>query len=61
MNVKIMFNIIASIFDYNPNVATCMKPEMWKRFVSLSEILYELFFIYLTMTFLCLVQAKFEA
>ena len=43
MNVKIMFNIIASIFDYNPNVATCMKPEMWKRLVSLSEILYELF------------------
>ncbi|CAB4021240.1 eukaryotic translation initiation factor 3 subunit C-like [Paramuricea clavata] len=30
MSVKIMFNIIASIFDYNPNVATCMKPEMWK-------------------------------
>ncbi|XP_046841238.1 eukaryotic translation initiation factor 3 subunit C-like [Xenia sp. Carnegie-2017] len=30
MSVKIMFNIIASIFDYNPNAATCMKSEMWK-------------------------------
>lgn len=30
MAVKIGFNIIAAIFDYNPNIATCMKPEMWE-------------------------------
>ena len=36
MNAKIMLNIIASIFDYNPNVATCMKTEMWKRSVQSS-------------------------
>ncbi|KXJ27749.1 eukaryotic translation initiation factor 3 subunit C-like protein [Exaiptasia diaphana] len=29
MTAKLMFNIISSIFDYNPNVATCMKAEMW--------------------------------
>ena len=29
MDVKILFNICAAIYDYNPNIATCMKPEMW--------------------------------
>ena len=33
MTVKLLFNIISSIFDYNPNVATCMKPEMWQEWV----------------------------
>ncbi|XP_078361505.1 eukaryotic translation initiation factor 3 subunit C-like [Oculina patagonica] len=31
MTVKLLFNIISSIFDYNPNVATCMKAEMWQE------------------------------
>ncbi|XP_048581794.1 eukaryotic translation initiation factor 3 subunit C isoform X2 [Nematostella vectensis] len=31
MTVKLMFNIISSIFDYNPNVATCMKADMWQQ------------------------------
>lgn len=26
---KIMFNIMAAIFDYNPNIATCMRSDMW--------------------------------
>lgn len=30
MDVKILFNICAAIYDYNPNIATCMKPEMWE-------------------------------
>lgn len=30
MSVKIMFNIVAAIYDYNPNIATCMKAEMWE-------------------------------
>lgn len=30
MSVKIGFNIVAAIFDYNPNIATCMKPDMWE-------------------------------
>ncbi|XP_006896687.1 PREDICTED: eukaryotic translation initiation factor 3 subunit C-like [Elephantulus edwardii] len=29
--VKIKFNIIASLYDYNPNLATYMKPEMWQK------------------------------
>ncbi|XP_078681381.1 eukaryotic translation initiation factor 3 subunit C-like [Branchiostoma floridae x Branchiostoma belcheri] len=34
MTVKILFNIIASIFDYNPNIATCMKDEMWAKCIT---------------------------
>ncbi|XP_025093059.1 eukaryotic translation initiation factor 3 subunit C-like isoform X2 [Pomacea canaliculata] len=30
MHVKILFNIMAAIFDYNPNIATCMRNEMWE-------------------------------
>eukprot|EP00745_Piridium_sociabile_P042388 TRINITY_DN85371_c0_g1_i1.p1 TRINITY_DN85371_c0_g1~~TRINITY_DN85371_c0_g1_i1.p1 ORF type:complete len:942 (-),score=320.40 TRINITY_DN85371_c0_g1_i1:456-3281(-) len=29
MHIKILFNITAAIFDYNPNIATCMRSEMW--------------------------------
>lgn len=29
--VKICFNILAAIYDYNPNIATCMKGEMWEQ------------------------------
>lgn len=31
MEVKILFGIIGAFFDYNPNVATCMKNEMWEK------------------------------
>ncbi|RUS82412.1 hypothetical protein EGW08_009864 [Elysia chlorotica] len=31
LSVKICFNIMAAIYDYNPNIATCMKPEMWEK------------------------------
>lgn len=31
MACKIMFSIIAAIYDYNPNIATNMKPEMWQN------------------------------
>ncbi len=31
IDLKILFNIIAAIYDYNPNIATCMKPEMWEQ------------------------------
>jgi len=31
IDVKILFNVIAAIYDYNPNIATCMKPEMWEQ------------------------------
>jgi len=30
VSVKIGFNILAGIYDYNPNIATCMKGEMWE-------------------------------
>ena len=29
IDLKVLFNITAAIYDYNPNVATCMKPDMW--------------------------------
>lgn len=31
--VKICFNIMAAIYDYNPNIATCMKNDMWEKLV----------------------------
>lgn len=31
VQVKIMFNIVAAVFDYNPNIATCMRSEMWDK------------------------------
>lgn len=30
INVKLLFSIIGAIFDYNPNIATCMKTSMWE-------------------------------
>ena len=41
MDMKVLFNITAAIYDYNPNVATCMKPDMWAKYVF---ILYSRFF-----------------
>lgn len=29
--LKIVFAVVASIFDYNPNIATCMKLDMWHK------------------------------
>ncbi|GIY08831.1 eukaryotic translation initiation factor 3 subunit C [Caerostris extrusa] len=29
--LKIIFAIISAIFDYNPNIATCMRGEMWQK------------------------------
>ena len=31
LDAKILFNIIAAIFDYNPNIATSMKSEMFEK------------------------------
>uniref|UniRef100_A0A8C5EC65 Eukaryotic translation initiation factor 3 subunit C n=1 Tax=Gouania willdenowi TaxID=441366 RepID=A0A8C5EC65_GOUWI len=43
--VKIKFNIIASLYDYNPNLAAFMKPDMWKKCLDcineLLDILFE--------------------
>ena len=30
ISVKLSFNIIAAIYDYNPNIATHMRSEMWE-------------------------------
>ncbi|XP_041347425.1 eukaryotic translation initiation factor 3 subunit C-like isoform X3 [Gigantopelta aegis] len=40
--VKIMFNIMAAIFDYNPNIATCMRNEMWTYCMSAMKELLDL-------------------
>lgn len=31
ISMKIMFHIISAIYDYNPNIATCMRTEMWEK------------------------------
>ncbi|CAM4313787.1 unnamed protein product, partial [Lepidochelys olivacea] len=44
MDLKIKFNIVASLYDYNPNLATYMKPEMWRKCLdSIDELLDMLF------------------
>ncbi|XP_036429200.1 eukaryotic translation initiation factor 3 subunit C isoform X1 [Colossoma macropomum] len=42
--VKIKFNIIASLYDYNPNLATFMKPEMWKKCLDCIDELLDILF-----------------
>ena len=42
VQVKIMFNIVAAIFDYNPNIATCMRNEMWETCIKNVEELLDL-------------------
>lgn len=29
--LKIVFAVVSAIFDYNPNIATCMKLDMWNK------------------------------
>jgi len=35
LDCKILFAIVAAIFDYNPNIATSMKADMWEKYVLL--------------------------
>ncbi|XP_064331545.1 eukaryotic translation initiation factor 3 subunit C-like [Phalacrocorax carbo] len=44
LEVKIKFNIIASLYDYNPNLATYMKPEMWQKCLGCIEELLDVLF-----------------
>ena len=38
IDVKLLFNIIAAIFNYNPNIATCMKGEVFEKCIASSRI-----------------------
>ncbi|KFM61367.1 Eukaryotic translation initiation factor 3 subunit C, partial [Stegodyphus mimosarum] len=40
--LKIMFAIIAAIFDYNPNIATCMKGDMWQKCLDYINMLLDI-------------------
>lgn len=40
--LKIMFAIIAAIYDYNPNIATCMKADMWQKCLDYINILLDI-------------------
>ncbi|XP_046343350.1 eukaryotic translation initiation factor 3 subunit C-like isoform X2 [Haliotis rufescens] len=40
--VKIMFNIVSAIFDYNPNIATCMRSEVWESCLDNVQILLDM-------------------
>ncbi|XP_076120905.1 eukaryotic translation initiation factor 3 subunit C isoform X5 [Alosa pseudoharengus] len=42
--VKIRFNIIASLYDYNPNLAAFMKADMWKKCLDCIDELLEILF-----------------
>jgi len=42
LDCKILFAIVAAIFDYNPNIATSMKSDMWEKCVCTETA----FFIY---------------
>ncbi|CAI5790623.1 eukaryotic translation initiation factor 3 subunit C [Podarcis muralis] len=44
IDVKIKFNIVASLYDYNPNLATYMKPEMWQKCLGSIEELLDILF-----------------
>ncbi len=37
LEVKILFGIISSIYDYNPNITSCMKSEMWEKCLDTAE------------------------
>uniref|UniRef100_A0A8D0HC86 Eukaryotic translation initiation factor 3 subunit C n=1 Tax=Sphenodon punctatus TaxID=8508 RepID=A0A8D0HC86_SPHPU len=45
IDLKIKFNIVASLYDYNPNLATYMKPEMWQKCLSSIEELLDMLFV----------------
>jgi len=45
MDCKLLFCIISSVFDYNPNIATSMKPEMWEKCLAYIEELMEILLI----------------
>lgn len=40
--VKIAFNIVAAIYDYNPRVTEPMKPEMWTQLLAIFQELMQL-------------------
>lgn len=40
--LKIMFAIIAAIYDYNPNIATCMKGDMWQKCLDYINLLLDI-------------------
>uniref|UniRef100_A0A8C7VI68 Eukaryotic translation initiation factor 3 subunit C n=1 Tax=Oncorhynchus mykiss TaxID=8022 RepID=A0A8C7VI68_ONCMY len=42
--VKIKFNIIASLYDYNPNLAAFMKADMWKTCLDCIDELLDILF-----------------
>ncbi|MBN3274684.1 EIF3C factor, partial [Polyodon spathula] len=42
--VKIKFNIIASLYDYNPNLAAFMKADMWRKCLDCIDELLDILF-----------------
>ncbi|XP_053551013.1 eukaryotic translation initiation factor 3 subunit C-like protein [Bombina bombina] len=44
ISVKIKFNIVASLYDYNPNLAAFMKADMWKKCLECLHDLLDILF-----------------
>ncbi|XP_062919096.1 eukaryotic translation initiation factor 3 subunit C [Mobula hypostoma] len=42
--LKIKFNIVASLYDYNPNLASCMKQDMWRKCLGCVDNLLDILF-----------------
>eukprot|EP00057_Strongylocentrotus_purpuratus_P032301 XP_787192.3 PREDICTED: eukaryotic translation initiation factor 3 subunit C [Strongylocentrotus purpuratus] len=37
VDLKVAFHVMSAVFDYNPNVATCMKPAIWEMCLALMQ------------------------
>ncbi|KAL1440751.1 hypothetical protein MTO96_009288 [Rhipicephalus appendiculatus] len=40
--LKIVFAVVSAIFDYNPNIATCMKLDMWHKCLEFINMLLDI-------------------
>ena len=38
VDVKLAFHILGAIYDYNPNIATCMRAELWEKWVAFCAV-----------------------
>ena len=42
LDVKIMFNLVSCIFDYNINITNCMKTETWEKLIFIIYFYYHI-------------------
>ena len=42
IETKVTLGIIAALFEYNPNVSPCMKPENWQKCIKFANLLFDI-------------------